>query len=119
MRGLTIIVVSPDADRFHAVMTVAAANAALDARTRIFLQGEAAALIAQARSPADEERSRCGLPTTEQIVTEAEALGAEIIICQSGLTLCGLSAEQLPESVTTSGLIQILSTLEDDRLLMA
>lgn len=119
MRGLTIVVASPDPDRFHAALSLAAANAALDRRTRVFLQGEAAALIRDARSPADSRRSECGVPTTQQLLAEARALGTEIIVCQSGLALCGLAADALPEGIVTAGLVGILSTLEDDRLLMA
>ena len=119
MPGLTIIVATADPDRFHAALEVAAANAALDARTRIFLQGEAAALLRGADSPADAERTRHGVPTTTQLLDEARALGAEIIVCQSGLALCGLSADALPEGVTTAGLVQILSTRRDDQLVMA
>jgi len=117
--GLTIIVATADPDRFHAALEVAAASAALGERSRIFLQGEAARLLRDARSPADAERTRHGVPTTTQLLDEARALGAEIIVCQSGLALCGLSADALPEGVTTAGLVQILSTRGEDRLLMA
>lgn len=119
MPGLTIIVATADPDRFHAALSVAAANAALDKRTRIFLQGEAAGLLRDASSPADAERTRHGVPTVAQLVEEAQALGAEIIACQSGLALCGLSADDLPRGVTTSGLVQILTTRGDDQLVMA
>jgi predicted peroxiredoxin len=119
MPGLTLIVATADPDRFHAALSLAAANAALGERSRIFLQGEAAGLLRDARSPADAERTRHGVPTVAQLLDEARALGTEIIACQSGLALCGLSADNLPEGVTTAGLVQILSTRGDDQLVFA
>jgi predicted peroxiredoxin len=119
MSGLTLIVATADPERFHAALSLAAANAALGERSRIFLQGEAAGLLRDASSPADHERSRHGVPTVVQLLDEARGLGVEIIACQSGLALCGLSAEALPEGVTTAGLVQILSTRGDDQLVFA
>ena len=119
MRGLTIIVAAADPDRFHAALSVAAANAALDGRTRIFLQGESAALMLDASSPLDAYRSSSGVPTTQQLLAEAQALGTQIIVCQSGLTSCGMSADRLPDNARTAGLIEILTTLGEDRLVMA
>ena len=119
MPGLTIIVATADPDRFHAALEMAAANAALGERSRIFLQGGAAELLRNASSPVDAERTRHGIPTARQLLDEARALGAEIFVCQSGLALCGLSADGLPEGVTTAGLIELLSTRGEDRLLMA
>jgi predicted peroxiredoxin len=118
MPGLTIIVATADPDRFHAALSVAAANAALGERSRIFLQGEATALLRDASSPADTERTRHGVPTVSQLLDEARALDVEIIACQSGLALCGLSAIGLPEGVTTAGIVQILSTLGDNQLVI-
>lgn len=119
MRGLTIVVAAPDADRLHGALSLAAANAALGGRARLFLQGEAAALIQDPTSPADERRSSCGVPTTMQLLQEAQALGAEVIVCQSGLALCGLCAESLPEGIHTAGLVQLLATLGEDQLTIA
>ncbi len=42
MQGLTIIVAGADEERFRSALEVAAANAALDRTTRVFLQGAAA-----------------------------------------------------------------------------
>ena len=119
MPGLTIIVATADPDRFHAALEMAAANAALGERSRIFLQGGAAELLRNTSSAADVDRTRHGVPTVAQLVDEALALGAEIIACQSGLALSGLSADGLPQGITTAGLVQILSTRGDDQLVMA
>lgn len=117
--GLTIIVAGNEPERFHAALSVAAANAAMDHRSRIFLQGEAAALLRCTEVEGDALRSRHGVPTLSQLTEEARALGVEIIACQSGLVLAGLSADQLPDGVTTAGLVEILATRGDDQLLMA
>ena len=117
--GLTIIVAGRDAERFHAALSLAAANAALGKRSRLFLQGEAAALLRSGPAPLDAARSANGVPTIADLLAEAVALGVEVIACQSGLALAGLSAEELPDHVTTSGLVALLSTRDDDELMMA
>ena len=119
MQGLTIIVAAAETERFHAALSVAAANAALGKRTRLFLQGEAAKLLRAGFVPADVERSQHGVPTIAELLTEAQALGAEIIVCQSGLALCNMEADSLPAGVSTGGLVLILSTLEGDQLAIA
>ena len=45
MRGLTILVAAADPERFHAALSLAAAQAALGGRARLHLQGEAVALL--------------------------------------------------------------------------
>ncbi len=105
MQGLTIIVATGDAARFQAALEVAAANAALGRRTRLFLQSEAVQLL---RSVDDQH-----------LLGEAIALGATVTACQSGLALAGMSAEALPEGVDTGGLVELLSSRGDDQLLMA
>jgi peroxiredoxin family protein len=106
MPGLTIIVASGDVRRFEAALEVAAANAALGCRTRLFLQSAAVPLLAGAGD---------ALP----LLAEAIALGASVSVCQTGLAAADLSAEQLPAEVETGGLVQLLSGLGGDQLVMA
>lgn len=119
MPGLTIVVASADPDRFHAALSVAAANAAIGERSRIFLQGEAATLIANCQSAADAGRGEHGIPTVQQLLDEALALGVETIVCQSGLLLAGLDAGRLPAGFRTGGLVELLASRGDDQLLIA
>ena len=120
MPGLTIVVSSADSERFHGALSLAAASAALDRRTRIFLQGEAVRLILSER-PArlDEERELHGIPTLAELLGEARAMGVELILCQSGLALAGARADQLPEGIETGGLVELLASRDDDELLIA
>ncbi|MDB5697797.1 MAG: hypothetical protein JWN69_601 [Alphaproteobacteria bacterium] len=118
MPGLTIIVASADAERFHAALSVAAANAALGARSRIYLHAGAAVLADRTR-PAMESRHGDGVPTLGQLLDESLAIGVEVIVCQSGLAAAGMSAEALAGGVATGGLIELLAGLGGDQLLMA
>jgi predicted peroxiredoxin len=115
MQGLTIIVAGSDPERFEAALSVAAANSVLGRRSRIFLQGEATALLVRQ----DGARRKVGAPSLAELIGEATAVGVEIIACQSGLALAGLNADSLPSGVTTSGLVEILATRGDDQLMMA
>lgn len=110
LRSLTIIVAGPDPSRFHAALSLAAANAARNAPTRIFLQAEAASLLRPPLSaPQDARFSAAGMPTLDELLRESQELGVSIAVCQSGLSLARMTAEDLPAGVETSGLMAVLS----------
>jgi predicted peroxiredoxin len=117
MQGLTIIVASADEARFRSALEVAGANAALDRTTRLFLQGAAASLLKPTSVELDEGTG--GVPTIAQLLEEALALGASITVCQSGLALAGMRADQLPEGIDTGGLVELLASGRTHQLLMA
>jgi predicted peroxiredoxin len=100
LRGLTIIVVTGDDERFSAALTLAAANAALGARTRVYLHEGAVPLIGR------------GNP----LVATAREIGVTLIVCQTGLAVSGLDARDLPPGVETGGMVALLADLDDDRL---
>ncbi|CAA9513528.1 MAG: hypothetical protein AVDCRST_MAG91-1770 [uncultured Sphingomonadaceae bacterium] len=120
MRGVIIVVASADPTRFHAALSLAAAHAALERPARIFLQAEAVRLLKQPiAAPGDPSYNEAGMPTLGQLLGEAAALGVEVVACQSGLALAGLSATDLPPGVETGGLVELLSKGGDDQLMMA
>ena len=108
--GLNIIVASADGGRFYAALETAAATAALGHTARIFLQGEAAALL---RAPVsfggDAARRAAGQPDLVSLVAEAMAMDVRLIACQSGLALAGMTASELVPQVRTGGLVSFLS----------
>jgi predicted peroxiredoxin len=117
MRGLTLILAAPDAPRFHAALSIAAASAAAGGATRLYLQDAAVGLLAQPfRSPDDDAHRAAGLPTLAQMLDEALGLGVKIIACQSGLAMALLSAEALDGRIEIGGLVGLFATLGDDRL---
>jgi predicted peroxiredoxin len=118
LAGLTIVVAGNDPERFHAALAIAAANAALGARSRIYLHA-AAAVLADRACPAMHGIQADGVPTLGELLDEALAIGVEIIVCQSGLAAAGISAETVTNGIATGGLIELLSTLAGDQLLMA
>jgi predicted peroxiredoxin len=119
MQGLTIIVAGADEERFRSALEVAAANAALDRTTRVFLQGAAASLLQPLAAGVDEPKDVIGVPTLAQLLEEALALGASVTVCQSGLALAGMRADRLPEGVETGGLVELLASGRNHQLLMA
>lgn len=100
MRGLTLIVATGDPERFRAALTLAAASAALGARTRVYCHESAVALLAR----------------PDPLLATAMETGAAIIACQTGLADAGLEAGDLPVGVETGGLVGLLADLGDDRL---
>ena len=117
MRGLTFVVIRPGSLR--AGLELAAANAALGGRARVFCQGEAVAALAPLRDPHDADYAVCGLPTLTELFKEALGLGVEVIACQSGLTLIGIDADTLDTRIVFGGSVSVLQTLGDDRLVLA
>ncbi|MDB5736789.1 MAG: hypothetical protein JWO65_457 [Sphingomonas bacterium] len=114
MRGLTLIVTKPAS--FRAALELAAANAALGGRARVFLQGEAVGALAPLIDQHDARYAACGMPTLAELFAAALDLTVEIIACQSGLALMGLTAATLDPRVTFGGPVSVLQTLGDDRL---
>ncbi|HEY6916121.1 MAG TPA: DsrE family protein [Allosphingosinicella sp.] len=116
-QGLTIIVAVQEPARFHAALSLATANAALDRPTRIFLQADAVApLRPPVTAPDDARYAAAGLPSLGTMLTEALGLGVQITACQSGLALACMAATDLPPGVEVSGLVDMLRS--DSQLLL-
>lgn len=110
LRPLTILIAGSDPARFHAALSLAAASAALERPTCVFLQAEAVTLLRPPlAAPQDPRYAAAGLPTLTELVEESQAMGVAILACQSGLPLAAMSAADLPSGVETSGLIAMLS----------
>lgn len=110
MPGLSIIVASADGRRFYAALEVAAAAAALGRPARIFLQGEAAALLrAPVACAGDTDRRAAGQPDLVSLIAEAMAMDVRLIVCQSGMALVRMTASELVPQVRTGGLVSFLS----------
>jgi predicted peroxiredoxin len=118
VKGLTILLVAADPERFRAALALAAANAALGGRTRLFAQGRSVALLAPPiDAPDDPAHAAAGLPTLAGLIDEALGLGVEIVACQSGLALAGIDAASLDPRVTFGGPLMVLQSVGEDRLL--
>jgi peroxiredoxin family protein len=97
MRGLTIVVATADAERFGAACTMASAQAALGGRVRLYLHGAAVAVLAE----------------DHLLLETAQELGVMVIACQTGLAAHGIL---LPDGVEAGGMVSLLATFCDDRL---
>ena len=116
--GLTVVVAEPH--RLRVALELAAAQAALGQRARVFCQGEGVAALAPLmRAPHDMDFSAAGLPTLSALFEEAQGLGVEVIACQSGLTLMGVEADTLDPRIGYGGLVSLMQTLGEDRLVVA
>ena len=117
MRGLTLIVTKPAGVR--SALELAAANAALGGRARLFCQGEAVAALSPLRDRHDDDYAAAGLPTLAELFEDALGLGVEIIACQSGMALTGVTADMLDARIAFGGPVSVLQTLGEDRLAVA
>lgn len=119
MQGLTIIIADVSSERFRCALSIAAAHAALDGKARIFMQGESIGII---RPPMigweDDAYAEAGLPTLPQLFDEALKLGVRIIVCQSAMQMTGAEPRDFDARVEYGGLVSLIQTLGDDRLLV-
>jgi predicted peroxiredoxin len=106
LRGLTIIVAGADPARFEAALSIAAAQAALGARARIYMHDQAVGLLGTGIGEA-----------AAALRAEALALGVTITLCQTGLDRAGIAFEALGPGHDAAGLIGLLADLGDDRLI--
>jgi len=103
MTGLGIIVADTDQVRFRTALTLAAAQAALGGRTRLLLDSGAVPLAA----------------TPNDLLESCFELGAEVMLCQSGLGEAGLDASALDPRFSYGGMVGWLADLGADRLVIA
>ncbi|WP_380874582.1 hypothetical protein ACFB49_48940 [Sphingomonas sp. DBB INV C78] len=115
MTGLTIIVATADAERFRTALTMALTQAALGGRTRLFLQDGAVALLRG--DDADQVRS-AGLPDRAFMLADALDAGVEMIGCQTGLALINAAADEFDARIGWAGMVSLLQTLDQDRLVV-
>lgn len=118
MRGLTIIVASDDPARFRAALTLAISQTALGGKARVYCHETSVALLTRA-SDVDAEGKRlaaAGLPDRAALLAMALEGGVELTACQTGLALCGVALAELVEGVAAGGLMGVMATLGEDRL---
>ncbi|MGL4313638.1 MAG: DsrE family protein [Sphingomonas sp.] len=115
MSGLTIILVATDDARVRAALTLACAHAALGGRVRLFAEADAVVALAAQPRPEDAAPS-IDRPDRLHLLALARQSGVALIACQTGLAATGLTITALAPGCEGGGLIGLLATLEDDRL---
>ncbi|WP_349290393.1 DsrE family protein [Sphingopyxis sp. L1A2A] len=120
MPTLNIIVAMAEGRRLCAALETAIAAAALGRGARLFLQGDATAML---RAPAgfagDGPRRAAGLPGLAELIDEAMTSGVEIIACQSGLAIGQMAADKMVPGVKAGGVVSFLAAVgEADRLVV-
>lgn len=120
MRGLKIVVLTRDSERFRGALTIAAAHAAIGGEAAVMLQLDAVALLHRPiRAHDDVACAAIGLPTLGELIEEALDLGVEFVACQTGLVLAALPAAELDPRIAVGGPVGFMQALSDsDRLVL-
>lgn len=109
--SIDILLASTEAGKFIAALEFAMAHMALGHQARMFLQGEAAALLKLPLSaPNDTARTAAGFPDLAGIVAEAVDMGLSLIVCQSGLLMAGLTPDHIWQGAEIGGLISFIAS---------
>jgi len=107
---LALILVTADPARLRAALALARAEVALGSEARLFIQGEAAALLRPPiAAPQDADWKAAGEPTLAKLLDAALDDGVEISLCQSGLAVAGLDADRLDRRIAVTGPIAFLA----------
>jgi predicted peroxiredoxin len=120
MPVLNIIVAVAEGRRLYAALEAGMAAAALGRPVRIFLQGEAAALLRDPVSFAgDQARRAAGQPDLAGMIEEATQMEIGLFVCQSGMALVGVTATDLVPHVRAAGLVSFMADIgNEDRLVV-
>jgi predicted peroxiredoxin len=120
MPSLNIIVAVAEGRRLYAALEAAMAAAALGRPVRVFLQGEAAALLRDPVAFAGDATHRAaGQPDLAWMVEEAVAMEIALFVCQSGMALVGIAATELVPHVRAGGLVSFMASIgAEDRLVV-
>jgi predicted peroxiredoxin len=116
MRGLTILVATADLERFRAALSLACAHAALGNPARVYCHEAAVTLLVPGNDPNDAALAGKGLASRAQLLAEARESGVTLIACQTGLAAAGIAFDMLASGTEPGGLVSLLATLGDDRL---
>lgn len=118
VRGLAIIVATDDAGRYRTALMLAAAAVAAGGTARLFLNERAVGLLSIS-ALRDGELAAAGLPSLAELQDEALSLGVRCIACASGLTLMAIDPASLDPRIETGGMVGIVTSLGEDRLVIA
>ncbi|MEX6724302.1 DsrE family protein [Parapedomonas caeni] len=118
--GLALVFSELAHARLHAGLSLACAAGAMGRPVRLFFHGESVAALEPHRKwRGDEPLAAAGIPTLADLLVTARELGIPIMACPSGLHLCHITANLLPEGVETAGMVAFLAAAHDDELLLA
>lgn len=117
MTGLTIILASSEPERARAALTLAISHAALGGRARLFAHERAVAMLAPSTGDPDAEAlAAAGLPDRIRLLRMAHDEGVMLIACQTGLALTSIALPDLAPGCEAGGMMSLLATLGEDRL---
>jgi predicted peroxiredoxin len=117
MRGLTVIVATADEARFRSAAGLALSYQALGGRVTLFLDTDAAPLIAPPITGTQDARFVAGgMPPLSDLIEEVLAVGIKVTLCQAGMAMVGLAADALDPRLSYGGMIGLLADLDDARL---
>ncbi len=109
-----ILLLSEDAVRGRAALSIALAESARGKTVTLFAQERAVALLAAAPRNDDETTAlaAAGLPDRRAMLAMAVESGVALIACQTGLAITGLALDDLVPGVSAGGLMGVLTEAE-------
>jgi predicted peroxiredoxin len=109
-----ILISTADENRLWSALSLAAAHAALGFEVSIFFSGAAACaahgIYAGAGSAAHEAR---GIASVPELFVSSIQLGVAFSVCQTGMAMCDMTAEDVKPEIQITGLLSWLALHRD------
>jgi len=120
MRPLAIVIGSIAHDRLHAALAIANSSAALGRTVSVCFHAEAVRAVDPEFQWFEDQRFTAGgLPAIHDLLGMAIEMGVDVVVCQSGMALTGMSMIDLDDRIHAGGLISFLGHAKDAELLLA
>jgi peroxiredoxin family protein len=115
---LAVVVSTCDVPRLWSLLSLVAAHAARGGQAAVFLSGDAARIAQQTFVfSADHIYEEKGVATPAQLLESCLDLSVHVTVCQTGMHLCDMTADQLKPGMTTGGMLAWLTEHKDSELL--
>jgi predicted peroxiredoxin len=118
--NFALLVSTCEEARYWSLLSLAAAKAALGVRVSVFLSGDAAALARRDTVfVSDQSYQQKGVATLAQLMDSCLELSVAFTVCQTGMHMCDMTADQLRVGMTPGGLMAWLSDPKNSELIFA
>jgi predicted peroxiredoxin len=111
---IAILVVTGDEQRLWAALTYAASSAALGKTVSVFLSGHAAVCgHREFLAALDASHRTIGVATCAELFASCGELGVGFFVCQTGMQVCSMAAEDLARGCVPTGTMAWLVSQKD------
>jgi predicted peroxiredoxin len=104
--AVALLIADSRQEKFWSALSFACASAALGKNVSLFLSGAAAIFARDSYSwTRDADTIASGAPSIAELLVNVAALEIPFFVCQTGMAMCDMTADELRISATPYGLV--------------